>query len=185
MEHPVAFDIGTGTGILAAVLARRGVSRVIATDIDQRAVDCAKDNISKLGVGAKVEVIQADLFPPGKASLIVCNPPWIPAKPSSSMEYSIFDFKNKMLLSFLSGLKERLLPRGEGWLIMSDIAEHLELRSRDELFSAFTSSGLKVVATHSVRPTHPKVAAEDDPLHAARMAEVVTLWRLAAVVEAS
>ncbi|NED50576.1 methyltransferase, partial [Micromonospora aurantiaca] len=31
-----AFDIGTGTGVLAAVLARRGVERVVATDLDPR-----------------------------------------------------------------------------------------------------------------------------------------------------
>src|SRR5688572_3337542 len=30
----VAFDIGTGTGVLAAVLARRGIERVVATDLD-------------------------------------------------------------------------------------------------------------------------------------------------------
>src|SRR5690606_11950424 len=30
----LAYDIGTGTGVLAAVLARRGVPRVIATDQD-------------------------------------------------------------------------------------------------------------------------------------------------------
>ena len=41
----VAFDIGTGTGVLAAVLARRGLARVIATDQDPRALACARANI--------------------------------------------------------------------------------------------------------------------------------------------
>ena len=52
----VAFDIGTGTGVLAAVLARRGVGRVVATDLDPRALACARDNLERLGLTAQVEV---------------------------------------------------------------------------------------------------------------------------------
>lgn len=37
-----AFDLGTGTGVLAAVLARRSVDRVVATDISPRALACAR-----------------------------------------------------------------------------------------------------------------------------------------------
>src|SRR5262249_34184852 len=53
-----AFDIGTGTGVLAFVLARRGASRVAATDADPRAVACARDNAARLGLGAIVGVCQ-------------------------------------------------------------------------------------------------------------------------------
>ncbi|MCX6512777.1 MAG: 50S ribosomal protein L11 methyltransferase, partial [Actinobacteria bacterium] len=51
---PLAFDIGTGTGVLAAVLARRGVERVIATERDPRGLVCARDNISRLSLGEKI-----------------------------------------------------------------------------------------------------------------------------------
>ena len=44
-----AFDIGTGTGVLAAVLARRGLE-VVATDTDSRALACAADNLARLGL---------------------------------------------------------------------------------------------------------------------------------------
>ena len=37
-SRELAFDIGTGTGVLAAILARRGVKRVVATDLDPRAL---------------------------------------------------------------------------------------------------------------------------------------------------
>src|SRR5690606_37171792 len=56
----LAFDIGTGTGVLVAVLARRGVERVIATECDARALACARDNIDRLGLGSKVDVIESD-----------------------------------------------------------------------------------------------------------------------------
>ena len=64
----VAFDIGTGTGVLAAVLARRGIERVLATDLDPRALACARENIRQLGLSERVEVVQADLFPDGRAA---------------------------------------------------------------------------------------------------------------------
>ena len=35
---PLAFDIGTGTGVLAAVLARRGIARIFDTDIGARSI---------------------------------------------------------------------------------------------------------------------------------------------------
>src|SRR3989338_5382093 len=82
----VAFDIGTGPGVLAAVLARRGIKRIVATDQDQRALTCARENLARLGLAAQVDVVQADLFPEGRAPLGVCNPPWVPARPGSPIE---------------------------------------------------------------------------------------------------
>lgn len=176
----LAFDIGTGTGVLAAILARRGVARVIATDCDARALACARDNIARLGMAARIEVAEADLFPPGRASLVVCNPPWLPGRPASPLEHSVYDHESRMLRGFLQGLAAHLSPGGEGWLILSDLAEHLGLRSRDELPALIDKSGLRAVARTDARPAHPKAADTTDPLHAARRAEVTTLWRLAA-----
>jgi SAM-dependent methyltransferase len=175
-----AFDIGTGTGVLAAVLARRGIASIVATDQDPRALACARENIERLGLAAQVEVVQADLFPVGRAPLVVCNPPWVPARPSSPIEHAIFDPESRMLRAFLSGLAAHLEPEGEGWLVLSDLAEHLGLRTREELLAAFDAAGLKVVDRMDVRPNHPRAFDDADPLHAARAAEVTSLWRLAA-----
>jgi methylase of polypeptide subunit release factors len=176
----VAFDIGTGTGVLAAVLARRGIGRVIATDVQPRALACARENLQRLGLAQRVEVVQADLFPQGRAALIVCNPPWIPARPSSPMEAGIYDPDSQMLRGFLSALPLHLEPEGEGWLILSDLAEHLGLRTRAQLLAELATAGLRVVDRIDVSPTHPRAADKNDPLHAARAAETTSLWRLAA-----
>ena len=176
----LAFDIGTGTGVLAAVLAQRGIQQIIGTDQDPRALDCASANIQQLGLGQHVSILNADLFPPEKAALIVCNPPWLPARPSSPIERAIYDPDSMMLKGFLSQLKEHLLPEGEGWLILSDLAEHLQLRSRDELLCWIAAAGLTVIEKRDARPNHPKVSDASDPLHQARKAEVTSLWRLAA-----
>ena len=178
VANSCAFDVGTGTGVLTAVLAKRGIVRVVATDQDQRALTCARENIARLGIGGQVEVIEADLFPPGRAPLIVCNPPWVPARPSSPLEYAVYDPDSRMLRGFLAGLAAHLEPGGEGWLILSDLAEHLGLRTRDELLGLIDAAGLQVLGRSDVRPTHPRAADASDPLHAARAAELTSLWRL-------
>lgn len=175
----IAFDIGTGSGVLAAILMQRGVSRVIATDQSDRALACAKENMQRLGYADRVDIVQADLYPQGQADLIVCNPPWVPARPSSSLEHAVFDPDSAMLRGFLQGLSAHLKPSGEGWLILSDLAEHLGLRSREQLTAMFTESGLRVIEKIDAKPMHAKIADQEDALHAARAAEVVSLWRLA------
>ncbi len=174
----LAFDIGTGTGVLAAILARRGVSRVVATDMEQRALTCARENLEHLGLMQQVELLQTDLYPPGRAPLIVCNPPWLPARPSSVLEQAVYDPESRMLRGFLDGLAAHLTPGGQGWLILSDFAEHLGLRSREDLLEMVERAGLVVLGRNDVRPKHPKSNDASDPLHAARSQEVTSLWRL-------
>lgn len=174
------FDIGTGTGVLSAVLVRRGVGHVVATDNSPSALACAKANLAQLEVSASVDLQQTDLFPAGQADIIVCNPPWLPARASSSIEHAVYDEGSAMLLGFLSGLAAHLKPGGEGWLVLSDLAEHLGLRSRAELLQAIASAGLQVKARMDTTPVHGKATDASDPLNLARRAEVTSLWRLVA-----
>ena len=176
----LAFDIGVGTGVLSAVLAKRGVKRVVGTDLDPRAMACAKENIQRLGLHSKVELTQTDLFPEGKAPLIVCNPPWLPARASAPIERAIYDENSGMLKGFLAGLATHLAPKGEGWLILSDLAEHLGLRTRAELEEWIAAGGLKVISKTDIKAEHKKAQDESDPLHTARAAELTSLWRLSA-----
>ena len=178
-SHHLAIDIGTGTGVLAAILAKKGVSRIIATDNDPRAIACARENMTQLGISDRVEVISADMFPSKKAPLVVCNPPWLPARPATSMEKGIYDPENRMLYRFINELPEHLESNGEGWLILSNLAEHLGLRTRVELMNAIEKAGLKILDKIDTQPVHPKTRDKNDPLHFARAAETTSLWRLA------
>jgi methylase of polypeptide subunit release factors len=177
----LAFDIGTGTGVIAAVLAKRGIQKIVATDIEPRAIKCAQDNLARLGFGQQIDVVAANLFPPGRAALIVCNPPWLPTPASATIERAVYDPDSAMLRAFLSGLSSHLTPGGEGWLVLSDLAEHLGLRSREELMAWVAESGLRVLGRHDAHPTHPKSADPSDPLFVARSKEVTSLWRLSPV----
>ncbi|BAN24358.1 methyltransferase [Caballeronia insecticola] len=179
-SRELAFEIGAGTGVLAALLAKRGVERVVATEVDARALACARENIARMGFQRQVEIVEADLFPAGRAPLIVCNPPWLPARPSSAIEHAIYDPESRMLRGFLDGLAAHLTPGGEGWLILSDFAEHLGLRTRAQLQEWIDAAGLKVDGRIDIKPHHPRAADKTDPLYAARSAEVTSLWRLVA-----
>src|SRR5574344_1194613 len=176
--QPLAWDIGTGTGVLAAVLARRGVAQVVATDMSPRALACAQDNFERLGVTTQVQSIEADLFPPGQAPLIVCNPPWLPVRASTTLEQAVYDPESRMLRGFLAGLAAHLQPGGEGWLILSDLAEHLGLRTRAALLQWIEGAGLAVAGRVDTTPRHGRAQDASDALHAARAAEVTSLWRL-------
>ncbi len=178
-DKSLAFDIGVGTGVLSAVLAQRGVKHIVATDQDPRALTCARDNLQRLQRLDKVELVQTDLFPEGQAPLVVCNPPWVPARPSSPIEHAVYDEGSRMLRGFLNGLRAHLTPDGEGWLILSDLAEHLGLRTRNELVGWISEAGLQVQGRHDIQPRHGKATDTSDPLHAARAKEVTSLWRLA------
>lgn len=175
----VVFDLGTGTGVLAAVLARRGAGQVHATDINPRAVACAEANMLRLGLGDRVRVSEADLWPDGRADLIVCNPPWLPARPTSALELGIYDPGSDLLHRFLDELREHLAPTGEAWLVLSDLAEHLGLRTRDELLARIAAAGLRITGRHDTVPRHPRATDAADALHEARRRETTSLWRLA------
>ncbi len=175
-----AFDIGTGTGVIAAILVTRGIKAVIATDNSIRALNCAAENIEKLNLKQYITLEQANLFPSGqkKADLIVCNPPWLPAKANAPIEHAIYDPNSAMLKGFLSGVKAHLNDDGEAWLILSDLAEHLGLRTNDELQKWIRDAGLSVVEKLDIAPKHAKSIDHSDPLYAARVIEITSLYRL-------
>lgn len=177
-QAQLAFDIGTGTGVLACVIAERGVKQVVATDASARAIDCARENIRALKLDKQIKLRMTDLFPDGRADLIICNPPWLPGRPASNLEHAIYDQDQRMLKGLIAGAAEHLRAEGELWLILSDLAEHLKLRTRAELLALFDTAGLEVIERLETRPVHPKSSDEEDPLADARGLEMTSLWRL-------
>lgn len=173
-----AFDVGTGTGVLAAILAHRGIRRVIATDSQPRAIACARENFHRLGLQDSAEAIEQDMFPQGRAGLIVCNPPWLPGAARTMLDHAVYDQKSRMLRAFLNGLADHLEPGGEGWLVISDLAERLGLRTRGQLLDWIAGAGLQVRDKADTVPVHSRAADATDPFHAARSGEVTSLWRL-------
>ena len=76
-------EIGTGIG-LAAVRAARAGARVIATDVVEAAVRCARENAALNGVADRIEVRLGDGFDPVRGlvfDLICTSPPQMPTPP--------------------------------------------------------------------------------------------------------
>lgn len=72
-------DIGTGSGLIALMLAQRTEGNIDAIDINEEACAQAKINVENSIFRERIRVIRSDLqsFTPGKAyDLIVCNPPF-------------------------------------------------------------------------------------------------------------
>lgn len=172
------FDLGTGTGVLSFVLLQRGAARAVATDIEPRAVACARDNAARLGLSSRFVVEARPSFPEGRADLVVCNPPWVPEPPKNRFDVAVFDEGSAFVRGFLAGLADHLLPQGRGLLVISDLAVHLGLRPADWLEVAVADAGLEVSRRWSTTPSHGKARDRTDPLHEARAREVTTLYEL-------
>jgi methylase of polypeptide subunit release factors len=125
-------------------------------------------------------VVQADLFPEGRFDLVVCNPPWLPHEAVTPLDRAVYDPGGRFLAGFLGGLAAHLAPGGEGWLILSDLAERLGLRAEGELERQLEAAGLEVAGGIEAAPRHPRSRDRDDPLHQARSQEVTALRRLVA-----
>lgn len=172
-----ALDVGTGTGVLALLLARGG-AHVTATDLSPAAAACARENATRLGLADRIEVVETDLFGEGRFDVVVCNPPWLPHEAVTPLDRAVYDPGGQFLARFLGGLAAHLSPGGEGWLILSDLAERLGLRAAGELERQLEAAGLEVAGGLEAAPRHPRSRDRDDPLHQARSQEVTALRRL-------
>jgi release factor glutamine methyltransferase len=83
-ETDTVLDMGTGCGILAIVAAKKAL-KVVATDLNPHAVECARSNIRTDNVSSKVDVRLGDLFKSirktEKFDLIIFNAPYLPSEP--------------------------------------------------------------------------------------------------------
>ena len=127
-----------------------------------------------------MQIEAVDLFPAARADLIVCNPPWLPAKPTSAIEAALYDPGSAMLQGFLNSAAAHLNPGGEAWLIISDLAEHLHLRAPEFLSQCFQTASLNVIDILHTKPQHQKASNSADPLAFARTQETTYLYRLRA-----
>jgi hypothetical protein len=182
----IAYDIGVGTGVLSAILLDRGFSkRVLATDVSSAAIKCAKDNFSRLGIDSLVDLYLCSLFPSPetgikRADLIVFNPPWIPLEAHVISDHGVYDLDDASLRAFLNSAGKFLAPGGKIFLVISDLAERLELRPEGQLERWITECNLDILDKASKTPTHPKaVIRATDPLAKARQQELVHLYVLA------
>ncbi len=135
--HPLnVLDIGTGSGAVALAIAHEHPTvHVVGTDVQFRALEMARLNAGRLGLGARVEFLVSDLFddlpPGGQFDVIVSNPPYIADGDLAGTPPDVHRFEPHVaLLGGTAGMDfyHRLVPaappflRTGGWLAL-EIAE--------------------------------------------------------------
>lgn len=130
-REEAVLDMGTGSGALAILAARKG-SKVVAVDISPVAVTCATLNAKRLGLEAKIDVRRGNLFAPIKAgekfSLILFNPPFMEGNPKSYLQSAMYDRNYQTLNKFFQQVEQYLTDTGRILLAFSDAGDiqHLE-----------------------------------------------------------
>jgi len=77
-----ALELGTGSGVISLLLSVKPFRRTTALEIQADLADLARRNVELNGLGARIEVVEADLrtYEPGRTfDLIFSNPPYIRA----------------------------------------------------------------------------------------------------------
>jgi protein arginine N-methyltransferase 7 len=60
-EEVHALDLGTGSGLLAMMCARAGADSVVAPELHQALVACARRNVAANGLSTKINVVERDI----------------------------------------------------------------------------------------------------------------------------
>ena len=154
VEEGTVLDIGTGCGILG-VIASRKASKVVATDMNPQAVECAKQNAKANKAAAKMEVRLGDLFEPvlktEKFDVILFNAPYLPSKPEEEKTWTDRAWAGgragrHIIDRFISDAPEYLNEKGRILLVQSTLSNIQATLRR------FSDAGLdaKVIAEKKV-----------------------------------
>ncbi|MDA1055390.1 MAG: methyltransferase [Planctomycetota bacterium] len=114
-------EIGTGSGLVSLCCIRSGATSVVATDVNQHAIENVRYNANVLGIGDRLETRLVPMTSPGAFAVlhphetfdvIVSNPPWEDAAARTIDEYALYDRDFQLLRSILADAKGRLNPGG-------------------------------------------------------------------------
>ena len=78
-KAPKIAEIGTGSGIISVMLALKTNAKIVATDINEKALNLAKKNALKFNVSEKIEFVKCSYIDEisGDIDILVSNPPYI------------------------------------------------------------------------------------------------------------
>jgi release factor glutamine methyltransferase len=129
-SSPLIVDVGTGSGCIAVSLARElPGARVIATDLSKHALEVARRNADRHGVGHRITFIETSFLDDIETGidLIVSNPPYVPSVSEPALTPEVREYEPAVALfggedglhglrSVLEGAAAKLSPGG--WLVM-------------------------------------------------------------------
>ncbi len=122
-EPPTVLDVGCGSAILSMIAKRLGAARVVGIDIDETAVDVARENLRVNDLGGDIELSTTPVGQLGETFDIV-----------------VANILTHILLHIREDLVARVAPGGV--LLLSGITEE----QSDQIREAFLGDGLVEVA---------------------------------------
>ncbi len=137
----LVLELGTGCGMLA-ILAARARVKVVATDTNPAAIECARANAEMHGVSDRIEFRAGDLFEPiagERFDLIIFNPPYLPVELGEEIAgpldraWEAGPDGRAVIDRFLHELPDHLIPNGRALFVqssLSDISKTLETLKR-------------------------------------------------------
>lgn len=95
-EPQTILEIGTGCGAIAVALASLFPgARIVATDVSEKAIENAQENVRNHGLRSRVDLVRCDMYAgiSGVFDLIISNPPYIPHHRLGILPRSVKDFE--------------------------------------------------------------------------------------------
>ena len=167
-----AIDIGTGSGILAFLLERAGLSSIIATDINPNAVESVRREINRYRY-KNINIMTSDLFEniKDKTDLIVFNPPWILGHSKSLIDQALL-FEEGLFEQFFKQASQYLKQEGRLVMLHSNIGSLLfpDKAHPFEEIAKKNNFHLEQKLTRKVKPTKRKDGTRQ------RTKEKVEVW---------
>jgi HemK-related putative methylase len=131
-------DMGTGTGIVSIVCARRE-ARVVGVDVNPEAVRCARINALLNRVEERIDVRGGDLFAPlngERFDLVLFNPPYLRGAPRTLLDRAYFS--DDVVERFAATLASHLTANGHAFVLLSS---HAEVST---LLASFRAHGFRI-----------------------------------------
>jgi len=128
--HEQVLELGTGCGLLAILAAEAG-ARVVATDVNQAAIECARANAVTHGVVNRIDFRLGDLFEPvagERFDLVIFNPPYLPVCPGEALgtpldkAWEAGADGRAVIDPFSNNLSNHLTKAGQGLFVQSSLS---------------------------------------------------------------
>ncbi|CZF84735.1 tRNA1(Val) (adenine(37)-N6)-methyltransferase [Grimontia celer] len=154
-ESDEVLDIGTGSGLLALMMAQRFPAvKITALDIDEHAANTAQFNSEQSTWSDRINVLHQDISKwdnPLQFNTIICNPPYFTSggQAGDSRRATARHTGTLSHDTLLKVIKARLLPNGQAHLILPSV-------EADALLAKAEEYGLYCQRLLNVQPTANK-----------------------------
>lgn len=148
LNKPRILDFCCGSGCISLFIANKNPqARILSIDISSRAVSCARNNVSLLGLKNMKVIKKGSLPSKGKFDILVCNPPYIPESFLPNLDPEVRCEPRRALDGGEDGLDMiRYIEKKARFLLRKGGKIYLEFGSGqgDEIKNIFSSQYVKV-----------------------------------------